>query len=78
MALEESFTIIDEALSLAVADLVKRGLPEDEAYIAMLLRLRNIVSPEILQVVDLLSEDEEVNSAINPVEQSERFTSAKI
>ena len=58
--------IIDNALSLAVSHLVDMGLPKDEAQIAMLIRLRNSVSPEILKVTEMLSDDDELNKAINP------------
>lgn len=60
------FKIIDNALSLAVTHLIEQGLPEDEAHIAMLLRLKHLVPSEIQQVADLLSDDEELNSHINP------------
>ena len=66
MSLEQGLNIIDEALSLAYFDLERRGMPKDEAQIAMLIRLRNSVSPEILKVTEMLSDDDELNAAINP------------
>lgn len=66
MSLEKGLNIIDEALSLAYFDLERRGMPKDEAQIAMLIRLRNSVSPEILKVTEMLSDDDELNKAINP------------
>lgn len=66
MALENGMKIVDSALSLAVGDLVQKGLPKDEAYIALLIRLKHTVPPEIQKVADLLSEDDEVNERINP------------
>ena len=66
MSLEKGFSIIDDALNLATLDLERRGMSRDEAQIAMLMRLRNSVSPEILQVTEILSDDDELNAAINP------------
>ena len=60
------FQLVDNAISLAVDDLKDRGLPEDEAHIALLLRLKHLVPVEVQKVADLLSEDEELNSRINP------------
>ena len=65
MSLEQGFKIVDNALNLAVNDLEERGMPKDEAYIALLLRLRNVVSPDVLQVAELLSDDAELNAALN-------------
>ena len=66
MSLEKGFSIIDDALNLAISDLERRGISKDEAQIAMLMRLRNSVSPEILQVTEILNDDDELNAAINP------------
>ena len=65
MSLEQGFNIVDEALALAVKELEQKGMPTDEAYIALLIRLRAVVSPDVLKVADMLSEDPEVYSAIN-------------
>ena len=65
MSLEQGLNIVDTALKLAVSDLEQRGMPKDEAYIALLLRLRNVVSPDVVKVADLLGDDAELNSAIN-------------
>ena len=65
MSLEQGFNIIDEALALAVKELEQKGMPIDEANIALLIRLRAVVSPDVLKVADMLSEDPEVYSAIN-------------
>ena len=48
-----------------VKDLEQKGMPSDEAQIALLIRLRAVVEPEILQVAEMLSDDPEVYSAIN-------------
>ena len=65
MSLEQGFTIIDGALDLAMDHLEQQGLPKDEAQIALLLRLRNVVSPEIVKMTEILTDDVELNSAIN-------------
>jgi len=65
MSLEQGFNIIDEALALAAKDLEQKGMPTDEAYIALLIRLRAVVSPDGLKVAEMLGEDPEVYSAIN-------------
>ena len=78
MTTTNGFAIIDNALSLAVADLKKLGLPEDEAHIALLVRLKHLVPTEVQQVADLLSEDDEVNSRINPVFNSDELASAEL
>ena len=65
MSLEQGFNIVDNALTLAVSDLEQRGMPKDDAYIALLLRLRNVVSPDVAKVADLLSDDADLNAAIN-------------
>ena len=66
MTITNGFEIIDNALSLAIDDLKKRGLPEDEAHIALLIRLKHLVPSEVQQVADLLADDEELNARINP------------
>ena len=65
MSLEHGLNIVDGALNLAVTDLEQRGVPKDDAYIALLLRLRNVVSPEVAKVANLLSDDADLNAAIN-------------
>ncbi|MCH1516560.1 MAG: hypothetical protein L7U52_07585 [Alphaproteobacteria bacterium] len=65
MSLEQGFNIVDNALNLAVSDLEQRGMPKDDAYIALLLRLRNVISPDVVKVADLLSDDAELNDTIN-------------
>ena len=66
MSLEKGLNIIDDALNLAIFDLERRGMPRDEAQIALLMRLRTSVSPEVLKVTEILSDDDELNAAINP------------
>ena len=65
MSLEQGFNIVDEALALAARDLEQKGMPTDEAYIALLIRLRAVVSPDVLKVAEMLTEDPELYSAIN-------------
>ena len=76
MSNENGFQMIDDALSLAVSYLVDKGLPQDEAHIALLLRLKYLVPSEIQQVADLLSEDDELNARINPDQASNGQLSA--
>ena len=66
MTTTNGFEIIDNALSLATTDLKKLGLPEDEAHIALLIRLKHLVPLEVQRVADLLADDEELNARINP------------
>ena len=65
MDTENGLTILDKALSLAVNDLVARGMTEDDAHIALVVRLKHLVSPEIFQVADLLADDDEVSAILN-------------
>ena len=65
MSLEKGLNIVDDALNIAIFDLERRGMPKDEAQIALLLRLKAMVSPEVFKVAELLSDDTELNSAIN-------------
>lgn len=65
MSLEKGLNIVDDALNIAIFDLERRGMPKDDAQIALLLRLRSMISPEIVKVAELLSEDTDLNSAIN-------------
>ena len=65
MSLEKGLNMVDDALNIAIFDLERRGMPKDEAQIALLLRLRAMVSPEVMKVAELLSDDTELNSAIN-------------
>ena len=51
-------------------------MPKDEAYIALLLRLRNVVSPDVLQVAELLSDDAELNVALNEPDAIEKQVGA--
>jgi hypothetical protein len=65
MSLEQGFNIVDGALTLALKDLEQRGMPSDEAQIALLIRLNAIVPLDVLKVAKMLCEDPEVFSAIN-------------
>ena len=78
MSSENGFQMVDNALSIAVSQLVDKGLPQDEAYIALLLRLKHLVPIEIQQVADLLSDYEELNARINPDLDSDRHISAEV
>ena len=53
MSHQNGISILDQALSLAVNDLTKRGMSVEDAHIALVVRLKHLVSPEIFQVADL-------------------------
>jgi len=67
MSIAHGLNLIDEALNLALSDLEGRGMPKDEAQIALLIRLWNIVPEEVAQIAELLRKDPELASAINDV-----------
>ena len=65
MSLEKGFTIIDDALNLAVEKLQSQGMPEQEAYIALLVRLWSTVPEEIAEIANMLRDDPDLLSAMN-------------
>lgn len=65
MTITDGFNIVDSALMLAVSDLEKRGMPQDEAYVALLIRLWNMVPTEVAEVASMLRDDPELAAAIN-------------
>ena len=65
MSLEQGFTIIDDALNLAVEKLESQGMPEQEAYIALLVRLWSIVPEEVAEGANMLRDDPDLLSAMN-------------
>jgi len=65
MSLEQGFTIIDDALNLAVEKLQSQGMPEQEAYIALLVRLWSTVPEEIAEIANMLRDDPDLLSAMN-------------
>ena len=65
MSLEQGFTIIDDALNLAVEKLQSQGMPEQEAYIALLVRLWGIVPDEVAEIANMLRDDPDLLSAMN-------------
>lgn len=78
MDTENGLTILDKALSLAVNDLVARGMSEDDAHIALVVRLKHLVSPEIFQVADLLADDDEVSAILSKDAPDKSLASAGI
>lgn len=78
MSLEKGLNIIDDALELAILELERRGMPKDEAQIAILMRLRMTVSPEVLKVTEILSDDDELNAVINPEIAEQETVSANM
>jgi hypothetical protein len=65
MSLEQGFTIIDNALNLAVEQLKSKGMPEQEAYIALLVRLWGTVPEEVAEIANMLRDDPDLLSAMN-------------
>jgi len=65
MSLEQGFTIIDDALNLAVEKLQSQGMPEQEAYIALLVRLWSTVPEEVAEIANMLRDDPDLLSAMN-------------
>ena len=71
MSLEQGFTIIDDALNLAVEELKSKGMPEQEAYIALLVRLWGVVPGEVVEIASMLKDDPDLLSAMNTGATSE-------
>lgn len=65
MSLEQGLNIIDEALALAVKNLETKGAPEQEAYIALLVRLWSVVPDEVAEIAGMLRDDPDLLSAMN-------------
>ena len=65
MSLEQGFTIIDDALNLAVEKLQSQGMPEQEAYIALLVRLWSTVPEEVAEIANMLRDDPDLLSAMS-------------
>ena len=78
MSHQNGISILDQALSLAVNDLTKRGMSVEDAHIALVVRLKHLVSPEIFQVADLLSEDEDVSSILSQDPSDKLFEAAEV
>ena len=71
MSMIEGMNIVDNALKLALADLEGRGLPKDEAQIALLIRLQSIVPDEVSSIATILRDDPEVLAAVNKMTKDE-------
>ena len=71
MSLEQGLTIIDDALNLAVEELKSKGMPEQEACIALLVRLWGTVPEEVAEIANMLREDPDLLSAMNITATSE-------
>ena len=65
MSIEQGFTIIDDALNLAVEELKSKGMPEQEAYIALLVRLWGTVPEEVAEIANMLRDDPDLLSAMS-------------
>ena len=64
MSLEQGFTIVDDALNLAIEKLQSQGMPEQEAYVALLVRLWSTVPEEVAEIANMLRDDPELLSAM--------------
>ena len=64
MSLEQGFNIIDDALNLAVEKLQSQGMPEQDAYIALLVRLWGTVPEEVAEIANMLRDDPDLLSAM--------------
>ena len=65
MSAQTQMNVVDEALELAVGRLASLGMPQDEAHIALLIRLWDKVPEEIVEVAKMLQADEQVAKAVN-------------
>ena len=68
MSLDEGFNIIDEALGLATEHMQSKGMPIQEAYVALLVRLWTTVPEEVAEIAKLLRDDPDILMAVNGVE----------
>ena len=71
MSLDQGFTIIDDALNLAVEELKSKGMPEQEAYIALLVRLWGVVPEEVSEIASMLKDDPDLLTAMSSGATSE-------
>jgi hypothetical protein len=65
MSIQSEMNIVDQALASAIGHLAEKGMPDDEARIALLIRLWSTVPPEISEIAEILRADEELDSVIN-------------
>jgi len=65
MSTADGMNIIDNALNLALSDLESHGMQGDDAQIALLVRLSNLVPEEVFNVASLLRDDAELLTAMN-------------
>ena len=72
MSLEQGLNIVDDALVLAVKNLESKGIPENDAHIALLVRLWSCVPKEVAEIATMLRDDPELMSALsnNTADQS--------
>jgi len=65
MSFESEMHIVDEALKLASNHLGEKGMPEEEAHIALLVRLWAVVPENVVEVAKILKNDPEIYEALN-------------
>jgi hypothetical protein len=74
MLLDHGVTVIDDALNLAVEKLRLKGLTEQDAYVALLVRLGSIVPEEVREIADILFHDPDLLSAMKVGAKPEAVT----
>ena len=65
MSLEQGLNMVDDALTLAVESLESKGMPENEAHIALLVRLWSCVPEEVAEIATMLRDDPELLRAMS-------------
>ena len=65
MSLEQGFNIVEDALNLAVERLQSQGMPEQEAYVALLVRLWSTVPEEVAEIANMLRDDPDLLAAMS-------------
>jgi hypothetical protein len=65
MTTSQGMNIIDNALNLALSDLENHGMQNDDAQIALLVRLSSVVPVDVFNVASMLRDDEELLNAMD-------------
>ncbi len=65
MPMNDGNNMIDKALELAVSSLESNGVPKDDAYVALLIRLWSTVPEDVAKIATMLRDDAELSAVIN-------------
>ena len=65
MSLEQAFIVIDDALNLGAEKLLSQVMPEQDAYVALLVRLWSIVPEEMAEIANMLRDDPDLLLAMS-------------